>query len=112
MDIAAYRSLQAGAPVRAANAYIGRFWLGARFYFVSTGYCLTPLCILHLPGQAKARQLVLLYRYYARRGHFPPDATVWRWCGLPAARPAAAAHPLGAAAGETCAEKDKIIMRN
>ena len=80
-------SLQAGAPVRAANAYIGRFWLGARFYFVSTGYCLTPLCILHLPGQAKARQLVLLYRYYARRGHFPPDATVWRWCGLPAARP-------------------------
>ena len=87
LDIAAYRSLQAGAPVRAANAYIGRFWLGARFYFVSTGYCLTPLCILHLPGQAKARQLVLLYRYYARRGHFPPDATVWRWCGLPAARP-------------------------
>ena len=111
MDIAAYRSLQAGRAGARGQRLYRRFWLGARFYFISTGYCLTPLCILHLPGQAKARQLVLLYRYYARRG-FPAGRH-----GLalvrPARRPpAAAAHPLGAAAGETRAEKDKIIMRN
>ena len=87
LAIAAWRSALAGEPVRSANAYLARYWLGARFYFVSTGYCLTPLCVLHLPGQAKNRQLLLLYRYYTRRGHFPPDRTVWRWCGLPAARP-------------------------
>lgn len=87
LAIAAQRSALAGAPVRTANAYLGRFWLGARFYFVSTGYCLTPLCILHLPGQAKNRQLLLIYRYYTRHGHFPPDRVVWRWCGFPAAHP-------------------------
>ncbi len=32
-----------GQPVRAANAYIFRYWLGGRFYFVCTNYCWT-LC--------------------------------------------------------------------
>ena len=54
---AAYRSLLAGKPVRAANAYIFRYWLGGHFYYVSTNYTLDPVCILHLPGAAKDRQL-------------------------------------------------------
>ncbi|MGN0984331.1 MAG: hypothetical protein ACI4OI_05750 [Gemmiger sp.] len=84
---AAYRSLLAGKPVRAANAYIFRYWLGGRFYFVSTNYCLDPVCILHLPGAAKERQFPLLYRYYTRHGTMPPLKTIHRWCCLPAARP-------------------------
>ena len=84
---AAYQSLLAGQPVRAANAYIFRYWLGARFYFVSTNYLLDPVCILHLPGAAKDRQLKLLYRRYARAGRFPPAARVHRLCGFPAAHP-------------------------
>ena len=84
---AAYRSLLAGQPVRAANAYIFRYWLGGRFYFVSTNYVLDPVCILHLPGAAKERQLKLLYRSYSRKGAFPPPARVHRLCGLPAAHP-------------------------
>ena len=84
---AAYRSLLAGQPVRAANAYIFRYWLGARFYFVSTNYCLDPVCILHLPGQGKARQLAVLYRYYTRHQAFPPLGRVHRLCCLPPAHP-------------------------
>lgn len=84
---AAYRSQQAGQPVRAANAYIFRYWLGARFYFVSTNYQLDPVCILHLPGAAKDRQLKLLYRRFAKAGRFPPAPKVHRLCCLPAARP-------------------------
>ncbi len=87
LDIAAWRALRTGRPVRAANAYIWRYWLGARHYLVSTNYCLVPICILHLPGSAKDRQLKLLYRHYARHGAFPRRQTVWRMCGLPAARP-------------------------
>lgn len=84
---AAYRSLAAGQPVRAANAYIFRYWLGGHFYYVSTNYALDPVCILHLPGAAKDRQLKLIYRIYARRGAFPPPERVHRLCGLPAAHP-------------------------
>lgn len=84
---AAYQSLQAGQPVRAANAYIFRYWLGGRFYFVCTNYVLDPVCILHLPGAAKDRQLKLLYRAYAKKGQFPAAAKVHRLCCLPAARP-------------------------
>ena len=69
------------------HAYIFRYWLGGRFYFVSTNYVLDPVCILHLPGAAKDRQLKLLYRYYAGHGTFPPAGRVHRLCGLPAARP-------------------------
>ncbi|MDD4849485.1 MAG: hypothetical protein PHO10_02160 [Gemmiger sp.] len=84
---AAYQSQQAGEPVRAANAYIFRYWLGARFYYVSTNYCNDPVCILHLPGNGKARQLKLLYRYYAQKGRFPKPQTVYALCCLPAAHP-------------------------
>lgn len=84
---AAYRSLRAGQPVRAANAYLFRYWLGGRFYFVSTNYCLDPVCVLHLPGAAKDRQFPLLYRYYTRHGAFPPAEKVHRLCCLPPARP-------------------------
>lgn len=84
---AAYRSLLAGEPVRAANAYIFRYWLGGRFYFVSTNYQLDPVCILHLPGAAKERQLKLLYQIYTRQGAFPQAARVHRLCCLPPARP-------------------------
>ena len=84
---AAYRSLAAGQPVRAANAYIFRYWLGGHFYYVSTNYALDPVCILHLPGAAKDRQLKLIYRIYARRGAFPPPERIHRLCGLPAAHP-------------------------
>ena len=84
---AAYRSLLAGQPVRAANAYIFRYWLGGRFYFVSTNYTLDPVCILHLPGAAKDRQLAVLYRRYAKKGSFPPLETVHRLCCLPTAHP-------------------------
>ena len=85
--IAAWRALRTGQPVRAANAYIWRYWLGARHYFVSTNYCLVPICILHLPGSGKDRQLKLLYRRYTKRGAFPDRKTVWRLCGMPAAHP-------------------------
>ena len=84
---AAYRSLLAGKPVRAANAYIFRYWLGGRFYYVSTNYTLDPVCILHLPGAAKNRQLKLIYNGYVRRGVFPPLNKIYRLCGLPAAHP-------------------------
>ena len=84
---AAYRSLLAGKPVRAANAYIFRYWLGGHFYYVSTNYTLDPVCILHLPGAAKDRQLKLIYNDYARRGVFPPLKKIYRLCGLPAAHP-------------------------
>lgn len=84
---AAYRSLLAGQPVRAANAYIFRYWLGGRFYFVCTNYALDPVCILHLPGAAKDRQLKLLYRAYAKKGQFPAAAKVHRLCCLPPAHP-------------------------
>ena len=84
---AAYRSLLAGQPVRAANAYLFRYWLGGRFYFVSTNYTLDPVCILHLPGAAKDRQLAVLYRRYAKKGSFPPLENVHRLCCLPAAHP-------------------------
>lgn len=84
---AAYRSLLAGQPVRAANAYLFRYWLGGRFYYVSTNYALDPVCILHLPGAAKHRQLAVLYRYYTKKGSFPPLKTVYRLCCLPAAHP-------------------------
>ena len=83
----AYRSLLAGKPVRAANAYIFRYWLGGHFYYVSTNYTLDPVCILHLPGAAKDRQLKLIYNGYARRGVFPPLNKIYRLCGLPAAHP-------------------------
>lgn len=85
--IAAWRALRTGQPVRAANAYIWRYWLGARHYFVSTNYCLVPICILHLPGSGKDRQLKLLYRRYTKLGTFPHRKKVWRLCGLPAAHP-------------------------
>ena len=84
---AAYRSLRAGQPVRAANAYIFRYWLGGRFYYVSTNYQLDPVCILHLPGAAKDRQLKLIYKKYTKRGAFPPPDAIHRLCGLPAAHP-------------------------
>ena len=84
---AAYRSLLAGKPVRAANAYIFRYWLGGHFYYVSTNYTLDPVCILHLPGAAKDRQLKLIYNGYVRRGGFPPPKKIYRLCGLPAAHP-------------------------
>lgn len=84
---AAYRSLRLGQPVRAANAYVFRYWLGGRFYYVSTNYTLDPVCILHLPGAAKDRQLKLLYKAYAKRGAFPPNRKIYRLCGLPAAHP-------------------------
>lgn len=84
---AAYRSQLAGRPVRAANAYLFRYWLGGRFYYVSTNYCLDPVCILHLPGAARERQFRLLYRYYAKHGALPPLKKLHRWCCLPAARP-------------------------
>lgn len=84
---AAYRSLLAGKPVRAANAYIFRYWLGGHFYYVSTNYTLDPVCILHLPGAAKDRQLKLIYNGYVRRGVFPPLNKIYRLCGLPAAHP-------------------------
>ena len=83
----AYESQQAGQPVRAANAYIFRYWLGGRFYFVSTNYVLDPVCILHLPGAAKERQLKLLYYSYTKRGTFPAAARVHKLCCLPPARP-------------------------
>ena len=83
---AAYRSLLAGRPVRAANAYIFRYWVGARFYFVSTNYCNDPVCIFHLPG-GKNRQLRVLYRRYAKCGAFPPREKVYRLCCFPAAHP-------------------------
>jgi len=85
--LAAWRAAQTGLPVRGANAYICRYWLGARHYLVSTNYCLTPVCILHLPGAGKDRQLKLLYRRWARRGAFPKREDVWRLCGFPPARP-------------------------
>lgn len=85
--IAAWRALRTGQPVRAANAYIWRYWLGARHYFVSTNYCLVPICILHLPGSGKDRQLKLLYRRYVKRGSFPGRKAVWRLCGMPATHP-------------------------
>lgn len=87
LGIAAWRALRTGQPVRAANAYIWRYWLGARHYFVSTNYCLVPICILHLPGSGKDRQLKLLYRRYVKRGSFPDRKAVWRLCGMPAAHP-------------------------
>ena len=52
LDAAAYRSQLAGKPVRAANAYVFRYWLGGHFYYVSTNYCCDPVCVLHLPGKA------------------------------------------------------------
>ena len=102
---AAYRSLLAGQPVRAANAYIFRYWLGGRFYFVSTNYVLDPVCILHLPGAAKERQLKLLYRSYSRKGVFPP-ACAGAPPVLPACRPPAAAGDAARAAAGTPAGLD------
>ena len=87
LDAAAYRSQLAGKPVRAANAYVFRYWLGGHFYYVSTNYCCDPVCVLHLPGKAKMRQLTVLYHKYTRSGHMPENQTVWRLCCLPAARP-------------------------
>ena len=60
---------------------------GRAFYYVSTNYTLDPVCILHLPGAAKDRQLKLIYNGYARRGVFPPLNKIYRLCGLPAAHP-------------------------
>ena len=68
LDAAAYRSQLAGKPVRAANAYVFRYWLGGHFYYVSTNYCCDPVCVLHLPGKAKMRQLTVLYHKYTRSG--------------------------------------------
>ncbi len=87
LDAAAYRSQLAGKPVRAANAYVFRYWLGGHFYYVSTNYCCDPVCVLHLPGKAKMRQLTVLYHKYTRSGRMPKNQTVWRLCCLPAARP-------------------------
>ena len=87
LDAAAYRSQLAGKPVRAANAYVFRYWLGGHFYYVSTNYCCDPICVLHLPGKAKMRQLTVLYHKYTRSGRMPENQTVWRLCCLPAARP-------------------------
>ena len=83
---AAYRSLLAGRPVRAANAYIFRYWVGARFYFAGTNYCNDPVCIFHLPG-GKNRQLRVLYRWYTKKGAFPAREKVYRLCCFPAAHP-------------------------
>ena len=83
---AAYRSLLAGRPVRAANAYIFRYWVGARFYFAGTNYCNAPVCIFHLPG-GKNRQLRVLYRWYTKKGAFPAREKVYRLCCFPAAHP-------------------------
>ena len=87
LDAAAYRSQLAGKPVRAANAYVFRYWLGGHFYYVSTNYCCDPVCVLHLPGKAKMRQLTVLYHKYTRSGRMSENQTVWRLCCLPAARP-------------------------
>ena len=45
------------------------------------------VCILHLPGAAKDRQLKLIYKKYTKRGAFPPPDAIPRLCGLPAAHP-------------------------
>ena len=84
---AAYRSQCGGAAVRAANAYICRYWVGARFYFVSTNYCNDPVCILHLPGNGKNRQMWLLYAHYTRHGAFPAAEKVHAICCFPSAHP-------------------------
>ena len=73
--------------MRAANAYVFRYWLGGHFYYVSTNYCCDPVCVLHLPGKAKMRQLTVLYHKYTRSGRMPENQTVWRLCCLPAAHP-------------------------
>ena len=59
LDAAAYRSQLAGKPVRAANAYVFRYWLGGHFYYVSTNYCCDPVCVLQ-------------HCTAARAGHPPP----------------------------------------
>lgn len=84
---AAYQSINAGEPVRGANAYIFRYWVGGRFYFVSTNYCNDPVCVLHLPGNGKNRQLKVLYGLYTRRGAFPPVEKVHAVCCFPPAHP-------------------------
>ena len=97
---AAYRSLLAGKPVRAANAYIFRYWLGGHFL----------LCIDKLYTRPR------LHPASAGCGEGPPAETDLQWLcqawGFPAAeqnlppvRPArrtsaAAAHRMDAAAGQ------------
>lgn len=87
LDAAAYRSAAAGRPIRSANAYVFRYWLGRNFYYVSTNYCCDPVCVLHLPGKAKRRQFTVLYNIFTRTGQIPGRQTLWDICCLPAARP-------------------------
>lgn len=87
LDAAAYRSQLAGKPCGPPTRMCsGTGWAG-HFYYVSTNYCCDPVCVLHLPGKAKMRQLTVIYHKYTRSGRMPENQTVWRLCCLPAARP-------------------------
>lgn len=75
------------AAVRAANAYLFRYWLGGRFYFVSTNYTLEPR--VHF-AFARCRQRPPARRAVpplCQKGSFPPLEKVHRLCCLPAAHP-------------------------
>lgn len=87
LDAAAYRSQLAGKPVRAANAYVFRYWLGRAFLLCFHELLLRPRLRAAPAGKAKMRQLTVLYHKYTRSGRMPENQTVWRLCCLPAARP-------------------------
>lgn len=67
--------------IKAANAYINRFWTG-RVYYVSTNYYYDGVCILHLPLE-KDSGIIKIYNYIYNKNKQPYIKEIARWCGLP-----------------------------
>lgn len=53
LDAAAYRSQLAGKPVRAANAYVFRYWLGGHFIMFPRTTAATPSACCTCPARRK-----------------------------------------------------------
>ncbi len=68
------------AELIAAVPYIYRYWTND-FYLVSTNAVYNPVCIWHLPDE-KEHAMRYLYRYYQKRGQFPPKTTCMRIVGM------------------------------
>lgn len=72
---------QYGHNVRAANAYIYRYWT-RRFYLVSTNFEFNRISIMHLPSE-KETGFAYAYKYYRRHKELPPEKKLRKMMGLP-----------------------------
>ena len=72
--------------IKAANAYIFRFWTSWQFYLVTTSFVFNPISILHLPSE-KRFGFLYVYRYYERKKRLPANKRLFKMMSLPSHSP-------------------------